>query len=176
MLKKLHISFFKVLVLGVLGFVLGFGNPAQGTELVESWKVLDEANVSQVLKIDPDNLNAVNDFVTTKGIDHSMLITEFDAIGADYHEDLIKSFKISNGSESYPVLKNTLPPSTDGALYGTFVDGQFVPTANAPVGRTWDFVVTTSGEIKVGSKHSWLANGGEDVLAAGELKISSGVI
>jgi hypothetical protein len=43
MFKKLHIPFFKVLVLGILGFVLGFSNPGQGSELVQSWRVLGEA-------------------------------------------------------------------------------------------------------------------------------------
>ena len=43
MLKKLHISFFKVLVLGVLGFVLGFANPVQGTDLVNAWKHASDA-------------------------------------------------------------------------------------------------------------------------------------
>lgn len=60
MFKKLHISFFKVLVSGVLGFVLGFSSPVQGTELVESWKVLDDAGVDDIIRRNPKALETIN--------------------------------------------------------------------------------------------------------------------
>lgn len=59
MLKKLHISVLRVLVLGVLSLVFGLSNPVQGTELVESWKILSNGSTS--LK-SIDNINAVHAF------------------------------------------------------------------------------------------------------------------
>lgn len=145
------------------------GNPG----MVSAWDAV--FGLEDFRKI-PTKLKAVDDLVTVKQIEHTLVKSELSELPVANRKDLINSFEVANGSAPYPVLSNSLPPSTSGELYGTFVNGQFVPTSNAPVGGTWDFVVKTNGEIKVGSKHSWLANGGEDVLAAGEIKINGGII
>jgi hypothetical protein len=121
------------------------------------------------------DLEAVSGFISSRSINPSLIKSELDALSG-FQDDLLRSFEVANGTRPYPLLRNTLPPSTNGALYGNFIDGQFVPTSNAPIGGTWDFVVMPSGEIKVGSKHSWLSDGGQDVIAAGEIRINNGIV
>lgn len=121
------------------------------------------------------NLESVSTYISARNIDPSLIRNELSDLSG-FEDDLIKSFEVANGSRPYPILSNTLPPSTDGALYGTFANGQFIPTSSAPSGGTWDFVVMPDGQIKVGSKHSWLSDGGQDVIAAGEIRISNGVV
>ena len=66
----------------------------------------------------------------------------------------------------FPRIKNKNPQlSTDGWLMGRYVEGNLEVVGNTQVGQTWDFIMTTNGEILIGRKHTWLSQG-DDVLAA----------
>ncbi len=94
MLKKLHISIFKVLVLGVLSFVLGFGNSVQGTELVEAWAAVN--HLPDAIKLEPSVLSKLNDIASRgRGIDLPKLETALkgdlgDVLGSATGDDLTK--------------------------------------------------------------------------------------
>ena len=63
----------------------------------------------------------------------------------------------------------------NGWEMGKFISGKCVANGNTIVNQTWDYIVTTSGEILVGPKHSFLSKG-KEVLAAGEIKFNNGVV
>ncbi len=73
------------------------------------------------------------------------------------------------------LLRNTLPISTEGKLLGSIIDGKIVMNGTTKASGTFDFVITKSGETLLGRKHTFLSKG-DDVFAAGELKIRSGNI
>jgi len=53
----------KILFFGAMALILGLSNPAQGSDLVEAWKVLDDAGLDKALKTDPDRLTKVNRYL-----------------------------------------------------------------------------------------------------------------
>ncbi len=121
-----------------------------------------------------DKLEAVNDFVSNKGIDHALVKLEVNSL-PDFERDLIRGFEISNGTKPYPLLANTGDISTNGALHGSFQNGQFVPVGNAQPNGFMDFVALPDGQILLGTKHTYLSQGA-DVLAAGTVKLANGVV
>jgi hypothetical protein len=101
MLKKLHIPFFKVLVLGILGFVLGFSNPVQGTGLIQSWKILNETGIDGLVgKI--DNIEIVDDFV--KKYPDKLAVLKKTVSEALDAEGILKSIK---RFDEIPTIRNT---------------------------------------------------------------------
>ena len=139
--------------------------------LVRAWDALFEL---PLFRINVTKLQAVSDFCVAKNIDPSLVKTELNAL-SNYKDDLIKSFEISNGTLPHPLITNKGIVQTDGNLLGRLVNGQFVPVGNANAAGTMDYVIKQSGEILLGSKHTFLSSGA-DVLAAGTVKFNNGSI
>lgn len=67
--------------------------------------------------------------------------------------------------------KGTL--QTSGKVVSSEINNGLLIVNGSPAQGKVDFVITKTGQLKVGSKHSYLA-GGDNVLAAGELKFRDG--
>ena len=78
-------------------------------------------------------------------------------------------------ARSWELLKNMLPQSTSGKLLGSIENGNLMMLNSSQYTGKFDFVVMQDGKVLLGSKHSFLS-GGADVYAAGEIKLSNGVI
>ena len=84
--------------------------------------------------------------------------------------------KISDRLKDFPSIKNKeLTISESGKIYGRFENGEIIYTGNTNNIQRCDFIVTTNGEVLVGSKHTFLSKG-ESVIAAGELKLRNGIV
>jgi hypothetical protein len=140
-------------------------------ERVKAWDALFDL---PLLRTNTTKLQAVSDFTVAKNIDLSLIKTELSVL-SNYKDDLIKSIEISNGTLPHPLITNKGVVQTDGNLLGRLVNGQFVPVGNANAAGNMDYVIMQSGEILLGSKHTFLS-GGADVLAAGTVKFNNGSI
>ncbi len=66
-------------------------------------------------------------------------------------------------------------PQPNGVNYGYNIsDGKLNINGRAVTNGTFDYVITNSGELRIGSGHYYLSNGAESVQMAGRLKIWNG--
>ena len=150
-----------------------FESPANASAKgIKAWEALIDL---PLLRTNVTKLQEVSDFAVAKNIDPSLVKTELNAL-SNYKGDLIKSFEISNGTLPHPLIPiRDGVIQTDGNLLGRLINGQFVPVGNANAAGNMDYVIMQSGEILLGSKHTFLS-GGADVLAAGTVKFNNGTI
>lgn len=136
-------------------------------DLVDAWKILDDAGVDDVLRRNVDELELVG-----KNID------EIKKAGG------YKAWKDINNAGGWKItqkIKNKYPNEAlpkDGELWGIakIENGLINPIGNK--GKTFnevDFVITIKGELKIGKKHHFLGNA-SDVEAAGTLKVVNGKV
>lgn len=143
---------------------------------MDAWKVLDEANLGDVLRKNINHLTAVDDFIKRKGVSPAVLKNELKGLSS-HQDDFLKGLEISNKGNTldlFPKIKmDDLPLSQDGSVMGRYVNGVLEVNGNTQVAGKWDYIVKADGEILVGRKHSFMSQG-SDVLAAGEVKFSNG--
>ncbi len=112
-----------------------------------------------------------------------MDMTEGGLTMAMYFTPIFKSFRFARGGggiaeiEAWRLIENKLPVSTTGSIKGKFNSnsGKFVMEGKARAHGIYDYVITSDGELLIGSKHSYMSKG-ESVRAAGELKIKNGKV
>lgn len=75
----------------------------------------------------------------------------------------------------FRLLKNSLPISEVGKILGRIRNGKIVMNGKTNATGKLDYVITKDGEILLGRKHTFMS-GGQDVYAAGELKLRDGKI
>ena len=89
----------------------------------------------------------------------------------DFVDDLV-AVSVANKFDDFAVITNKFPdeglPADGKILPATIKDGKISGLDGL---RDVDFVVTKQGELIVGKRHAFLAQG-EDVIAAGELRLS----
>jgi hypothetical protein len=177
-----RIALFFVLLMGVLGNVFATNLVQDASKISDEKSALDVESIKAwealfdlpLLRTNVTKLQAVSDFAVAKNIDPSIIKTELQSLSG-YKEDLIKGFEISNGTLPLPKIINKGDISTTGALHGSFINGQFVPNGNALPNGIMDFVALPDGQILLGTKHTFLSQG-VDVLAAGTVKLTDGVV
>lgn len=88
----------------------------------------------------------------------------------------IRLFAPSNGVKNLIRIKNTAPQIGEefGSLGATIVDGNISLSGRTVSNGKFDFVVTASGEVKIGTGHYNLSGGAAEVQAAGEIKLFRG--
>jgi len=150
---------------------LSIAKSAVGIEDIKAWEALIDL---PLLRTNVTKLQAVSDFSIAKNIDPSIIKTELQSL-PEFKDDLIKGFEISNGTTAFPKIVNEGDISTNGALHGEFINGQFVPNGNALPNGIMDYVALPNGQILLGTQHSFLSQGA-DVLAAGTVKLTDGVV
>lgn len=77
--------------------------------------------------------------------------------------------------ENFKLIKNQLGDIRDGKLLGEIIDNKFIMQGKTHADGFFDFVVTKEGRMLLGRSHSFLSQG-EDVFAAGVMKVRNGAI
>jgi len=93
------------------------------------------------------------------------------------HKIIKSNYKGTGTKDTKPsqMIKNKLPISKDGKLLGTIEKGEVKMIGKTKANGEFDFVVNEKGDVLIGRKHSYLS-GGQDVQAAGTLKMKNGKV
>ena len=97
------------------------------------------------------------------------------ARGAGGASSLRRAYSLRLSPFKFRLHKNSLPISKVGKILGRIRNGKIVLNGKANATGKFDYVVTKDGEILLGRKHTFMS-GGQDVYAAGELKLRDGKI
>lgn len=104
----------KMLFLGAMALFFGLSNVAQGSELVDSWRVLfkEGDEISAALRKNPENLQKLNDYIVAEGADLTKLKNSF---GNTAYPEKWLELKIPKNKldETFTTIKNDPPANID---------------------------------------------------------------